>query len=256
VSVAPPGTKVDEDGEHSRSMVLSPVTKVAAATTVEPSEAGSSALAGQLDEVVHAGPGGGLLLAVTPEVESALGRALSGEELEPDEVAMLVRAVERATDSAVGVTGVGLLQAASLTGQASALLESVDPAMARCVRRKPLGKLAGLRISRRSYDRSRAYRFNKNYGRWIPYLTAWDATLRFVAAEARIRARFKPGLVLNDDLVGLAASSPGGGTAVYIHPDRFAQVAQAHREPPLAVAAFLHGVAVHELSHVDRGRMG
>jgi hypothetical protein len=32
-------------------------------------------------------------------------------------------------------------------------------------------------------------------------------------------------------------------------------VVRAHRERPLAVAAFLHGLAVHELTHLD-GRMG
>jgi hypothetical protein len=32
-------------------------------------------------------------------------------------------------------------------------------------------------------------------------------------------------------------------------------VVKAHRERPLAIAAFLHGVAVHELTHLD-GRMG
>jgi hypothetical protein len=30
-----------------------------------------------------------------------------------------------------------------------------------------------------------------------------------------------------------------------------AQVVKAHRERPLALAAFLHGVAVHELTHLD-----
>jgi hypothetical protein len=187
-------------------------------------------------------------------VETALERALSGEDLEPDEVAILVSAVERAADSSLGVGGGGLLQAASITGQASAILETIDPVAAKHVRRNPFGKLAGLRISRKNYDRSRAYRFKKSYGRWIPYLTAWDATLRLIASEARIRRRFKPGFILDDELMGLAATTPNGGNVVYIHPDRFQQIVKAHKERPLAIAGFLQGVAVHELTHLD-GRM-
>ncbi len=127
----------------------------------------------------------------------------------------------------------------------------------RATRRRgnPFGRLAGLRISKKNYDRQRAYRFRKGFHRWMPHLTAWDATLRLVAAEARIRRRFKPGFVLDDELIGLTTSTPSGSNVVYLHPDRFEQVVKAHRERPLAIAAFLHGVAVHELTHLD-GRMG
>lgn len=89
----------------------------------------------------------------------------------------------------------------------------------------------------------------------MPHLTAWDATLRLVANEAQIRRRFKPGFVLDDELLGLTTSTPVGSNVVYLHPDLFEQVVKAHRERPLAIAAFLHGVAVHELTHLD-GRMG
>ncbi|MCK6530608.1 hypothetical protein L6R50_24610, partial [Myxococcota bacterium] len=76
-----------------------------------------------------------------------------------------------------------------------------------------------------------------------------------IAAEARIRRRFAPGFVLDDEVLGLTASTPSGGIVVYIHPDRLDQVVRAHRERPLAIAAYLHGVACHELTHAD-GRMG
>ena len=48
--------------------------------------------------------------------------------------------------------------------------------------------------------------FRKSYGKWLPYLTAWDATLRLIASEARIRVKFKPWahrLGARDDLGGL-----------------------------------------------------
>ncbi|MBL8618930.1 MAG: hypothetical protein JNM72_25185, partial [Deltaproteobacteria bacterium] len=115
--------------------------------------------------------------------------------------------------------------------------------------------LAGLRISRKGYDRRRAARFKAGFARWLPHLTAWDATLRLVAAEAQLRRRFKPGFVLDDEVIGLTATSGESKAVIYLHPDRFAQVIKAHRERPIAIAAFLHGVACHELTHLD-GRMG
>jgi hypothetical protein len=61
--------------------------------------------------------------------------------------------------------------------------------------------------------------------------------------------------VLDDGVVGEAVERAGGKRFVFIHPDRMAQVVKAHRERPLAIAAFLQGVAVHELTHID-GKMG
>ena len=53
----------------------------------------------------------------------------------------------------------------------------------------------------------------------------------------------------------MTTSSASGTNVVYLHPDRFAQVVKAHKQRPLAIAAFMHGVACHELTHLD-GRMG
>ena len=90
----------------------------------------------------------------------------------------------------------------------------------------------------------------------MPYLAAWDSTLRLISATASIRRRFKPGFVLDDELLGLTTGGGGAKIAVvYLHPDRFAQVVKAHKHRPLAIAAFLHGIACHELTHLD-GRMG
>ena len=121
--------------------------------------------------------------------------------------------------------------------------------------KNPFGKFAALRIARKTYDRARAYRFKKNYAKWVPYLLAWDGTLRLISSEARIRRTFRPGFVLDDNVVGEAVERSGGRRFIFIHPDRFAQVAKAHKLRPLAIAAFLHGVAVHELTHAD-GKMG
>jgi hypothetical protein len=60
--------------------------------------------------------------------------------------------------------------------------------------------------------------------------------------------------VLDDNVVGEAVERPGGKRFLIIHPIRFAQVVKAHKARPLAVAAFVSGVAAHELTHLD-GKM-
>lgn len=195
---------------------------------------------------------------VTAEVRDALGRADAGM-LDGWGVKALSEAIDRATEAALEPGGGGVLQAANVTVRGSAALEAVTPASVKPftqeVRRNPFGKLAGLRIPKKNYDRQRACRFRKGFHRWMPHLTVWGAALRLVAAEARIRRRFKPGFVLDDELLRLTTSTSSGSNVVYIHPDRLEQVIKAHRERPLAIAAYLHGVVVHELTHLD-GRMG
>lgn len=95
----------------------------------------------------------------------------------------------------------------------------------------------------------------KSYHKAISLLTVWDATLRLIGQEARIRRRFRPDFVLDDEAVGLTETTPGGQNVIYVHPDRLAEVVRAHRERPITLAAFLHGLACHELAYLD-GRMG
>jgi hypothetical protein len=185
-----------------------------------------------------------------PEVELALERVARGES-DPATLAIIEQAIERAADTAMAPGGGGLLQVAAVP-RVVAALEKASGQKARPT--NPFGKHAGLRISRKAYDRQKAYRFKKNYGRWLPYLVVWDSVLRLIAAEARIRKRFKPGFVLDDGLLGLTTRTDRGTTVIYIQPDKLAQVAKAHRERPIAIAAYLHGVACHELTHADAGR--
>ena len=123
-------------------------------------------------------------------------------------------------------------------------------------RTNPFGHLAGLRISKKSYDRAKARRFRKDWRRWLPLLVVWDATLRLVAAEARIKRTFAPGFILDDNVAAMAASEGSAGRlVVYIHPNTLRGVALAHKERPLSIAYYLFGLACHELTHLD-GMMG
>lgn len=119
----------------------------------------------------------------------------------------------------------------------------------------PFGAYAGLRISKTSYDKARARKFKANVRKWVPFLLVWEGTLRLIAAELRVRRPFKPGFVLDDTVVGLASKSENGPLIISIHPDRLAEVVDAHRQRPIAIASFLHHVAVHEFAHAD-GRLG
>ena len=269
-SLAPRGSKATGEAEESeREPVLPPGFRAAASRggiesdIAAPSSAGATAtirafLQGA-DEAAAGAGGGGVDVSwearrdrgiFGPAVELALERVERGD-VDTATVATIEQAIERAADTAMAPGGGGLLQVAAVP-RVVAALEKASGQKARPS--NPFGKHAGLRISRKSYDRQKAYRFKKNYGRWLPFLVAWDSVLRLVAVEARIRKRFKPGFVLDDNLLGLTTRTDRGATVIYIQPDKFAQVAKAHRERPIAVAAYLHGIACHELTHADAGR--
>ena len=269
-SLAPAGSRArPAEDQPTRSAVLPPGLQLAVtAAPVEDDVAaptGSAGAARQLRAVLEAAdqveedasgfPG----VVLTDRVVQALDRAEAGEALWPMEVVVLQGAADKAADTSLQPGGGGLLQAATVSRTADQALHrfavTPDAEPRRQRPRNPFGRLAGLRISKKNYDRRRASRFKKTFQRWMPHLTAWDATLRLVAGEARIRRKFKPGFVLDDELLGLTATTGSGRAVVYIHPDRLDQVVKAHKHRPLAIAAYLHGVACHELTHLD-GRMG
>lgn len=201
------------------------------------------------------GQGGGAIDAMKA---AALDRVAAGQ-IRAEDAPLVAEAIESAFAKAVDNStrpGAGGLLEAVVNEQRLAPLAQVVPLRTRP--NNPFGALAGLRVSKKNFDRARAYRFRREYGRWLPYLIAWDATLRLVAADARIRIRFTPGFILDDNVRGMAAieSTPKGGRAViYIHPFTFRSVVKAHERRPLSVAFWLHALACHELTHLD-GKMG
>lgn len=189
--------------------------------------------------------------------EAALNRTADTGTVRADDESVLVAAVYAASstaarDSLLPGAG-GLLQA----GVAEAQLAPLAQLLPREPRRtNPFGHLAGLRISKKSYDRAKARRFRKEWSRWLPYLVIWDATLRLVAADARIERKFAPGFILDDNVTAMAASEGSDRRlVVYIHPNTLRGVTLAHKERPLSIAYYLFGLACHELTHLD-GMMG
>jgi hypothetical protein len=179
--------------------------------------------------------------------EQALAQLEAGHELTAGEAQSLTDAADRATEAAADPGGGGFLQVA----QVDQALRGVLPA-GPAKQRNPFGKFAGIRIAKKKYDPKRARRFKREWVKWVPYLTVWDAVLRLMAADGRIPFRFKPGFVLEDNVVGMCGQGQNGAI-IYIHPDRFKEYATAHAQRPLALAAFLHGLAAHELAHLKRG---
>lgn len=270
-SLAPRGTKAVAEGDApERGWVLPPgmeaagvevraESDIAAPSDVTAARVLRSVLAGADDAGRAAG--GVRTVIVTEQVDQALRRAEAGQELDGWQAQAVEAAIDRAAEAALAPGGGGLMQAVTVS-KAKGALDAITPSWARSLDatenrrvRNPFGKFAGIRISKKSYDADRARRFRKNYTKWVPFLLAWDGTLRLVASEARIRRSFRPGFVLDDAVVAEAIERPGGRRFVFIHPDRFAQVVRAHRERALAIAVFLHQTSVHELSHLD-GKMG
>ena len=260
-SDAPAGTREREEDQPSRDPILPAGIRSAGAQFSAPDSAmsGAAELLGALtDADAQADANGSGTRALTYDVKRTLTRAGEGALLDDVDIRTIQGALTRAAEQASAPSGGGMMQVAAITtlaAKAMSKMQLTEEAQEQVkTLRSPFGAFAGLRISRKNYDRRKAARFRKNYARWIPHLTIWDSILRLVAAEARMRRKFKPGFILDDEYAGLAAS--GQGTSIiYVNPDRFEAAVRAHRERPLAIAGILHGIAVHELTHLD-GRMG
>ena len=82
----------------------------------------------------------------------------------------------------------------------------------------------------------------------------WRQTLQSVASAAGINRKSSAGFILDDGRTAMTADGDGGAV-VCINPERFAEATLKYGHEPLSLAAYLHGVACHELAHLD-GRMG
>jgi hypothetical protein len=195
-------------------------------------------------------PGGGGLQQVAT-VQTAVTALIEGIEAAVDEAQGTVRAEESDTP-ALPIRSV----------------YKVEHALKEAKKRKelnPFGNLAGLYIAKKyflnsqgKYDSQRARNFKKNYAKWLPYLMFWDATLRFIARRVGINQTvyvdpFKPGFILNDELLGLYTLLESGTQVIYINPYSLRDAARIFKNDPLALAQFAMNIGVHEMAHMITG---
>lgn len=121
----------------------------------------------------------------------------------------------------------------------------------------PFGSAGVVKINLTNYDRSEIRRFMAQAKGFIPYLALWDIALRIVASEGGISIKYKPGFVLDHAVRGIATSDGEPGSQNYqsfvmIEPYKLREVIRAHKDRPWAIAAYLHQIASHELTHLPR----
>ena len=235
------------------------------------------------DTQVKHSRGGTLTVQVaTPEARAALQDIAEGKEIEPEHIEALTDVLGSTAVQATEQGGGGLQQVATVQVAITSLLDSIErapeeqiglsvgsgvsAAIATAKREKklnPFGNLAGLYISKKGllnnkgkYDSQRARNFKKNYAKWLPYLMFWDATLRLIAKRVGLTgpdAKFKPGFLLNDELLGLYTLLPSQTRVIYINPFALRDAVRIFKNNPIALAQFSMNIGIHEMAHMITG---
>ncbi len=189
-SAAPRGTKAVADGDApERGWVLpagmevaagggGPAADIAAPSDVQAAGVLRTMLTSADDQGRAAG--GVRVVLVTEQVDQALRRAEAGQRLDGWQTQAVESAIDRVAEAALAPGGGGLIQAVAVS-RARTTLDTITPSWAKQLHKterrikNPFGRFAGMRISKKSYDRDRARRFQKNYAKWVPFLLAWTA---------------------------------------------------------------------------------
>lgn len=121
----------------------------------------------------------------------------------------------------------------------------------------PFGSAGAVKINLTNYDRADIRKFMGQVKAFIPYLALWDIALQIVVRAGGIKERYKPGFVLDHTVRGIATSDGDPGSYhfqkfVMIEPYKLREVIRAHKTRPWGIAAYLHQIASHELTHLPR----
>lgn len=111
------------------------------------------------------------------------------------------------------------------------------------------GKTLLDRQGRPKYDTKRSRKFMRRYKRYLPHLIAWDMTVRLIHKTVEFSIPVSTGFVLDGTARGLCTFERGKSW-VLLNPESLEAYIESHRKDPLSIAAFLHGVASHEIAHV------
>ncbi len=209
----------------------------------------------------------------------------AGETISIEEAGVLTQAVEGQLDEEADTEGV-VATVAAAEAAGAAIRAAVEPAQRAAVRAvNPYVRAFSIEVSKSNYNPNTAHAFRRNIGKHVAKLAVWDGTLRLLATAARkvgaealivpplVRAAdrentghhemvlrvpttFRPGFVLDKNLLGMqhtpSYDAPDRTPIVMINPDHLDEMAKAHRKRPLALAAYVHAVACHEIAHLMR----
>lgn len=119
----------------------------------------------------------------------------------------------------------------------------------------PFGGAGCIFVSRTRYGVEEGKKFRRGARKFMRHLAAWDFTVRAIMQAASTQSRWPQltklgvGFVLDREALGLTDSS---GSFVMVNPHALARVADNYRDRPFIVAAWIHGVACHEIAHAMR----
>lgn len=127
----------------------------------------------------------------------------------------------------------------------------------------PFGNAACIFIHRERFGEEAGKEFRRKAKRYMRHLVAWDFTVRSVltaanASPANTWPRIEQigvGFVLDPEVLGLCRKD---GRFVMVNPLALEKVADTYKDRAFVVAAWLHGVACHEIAHAMyiRGQNG
>lgn len=118
----------------------------------------------------------------------------------------------------------------------------------------PFGDAACIFTHRQRFGAERGKEFRRKARAYMKYLVAWDFVVRAVLTAANASRtnqwyridRLGIGFVLDPEVLGLTRKD---GKFVMVQPLAFEKVAETYRDRPFVVAAWVHGVACHEIAH-------
>lgn len=119
----------------------------------------------------------------------------------------------------------------------------------------PFGGAACIFVSRSRYGVEEGAKFRRGARKFMRHLAAWDFTVRAIMSAAATQARWprlrklSVGFVLDNEVLGLTDKT---GSFVMVNPHALARVAESYQDRPFIVAAWLHGLACHEIAHAMR----
>lgn len=198
-------------------------------------------------------------VTLTSDLQSALSTLEDNKALDDVEAGTILQGLSSVKDSLLvgGADDSATLVAGVLSNVADALaLKTQHPEETRKKAREmnPLGSAGAIMVSRNDYDARKAARFRKNIGKYLPYLLAWDLTLRLVAQATNFQFSYTPGFILQDSVRALASQEGDSGTRVVrlvlINPDKLKKAIKSASGDPRFVARYLHALASHELAHI------